>query len=175
MLSVRAPAPLLVLAGLLALAPAPSRAQHAPPPGALRTVAPAAPAANNAATGWLVLGGAAGAGAGIVGGALAGMAYSCMDECGYRAPLWGAIVGEIVLLPLGVHVANGRKGSYGLELLASAGLGAGGVLLGQQWTDAAPYLAYLVPLAQIAAVAYVEQRTSGASGVRAGYSYSFAF
>ena len=173
--SRRAPIPLLVLAGLLSLAADPSHAQRTPPLSAQRTVAPKARSANNAATGWLVLGGAAGASAGIVGGALAGMAYSCMDECGYRAPLVGALVGESVLLPLGVHLANGRKGSYGLGMLASAGLGAGGVLVVQEWTDAAPYLAYLVPVVQIAAVVYIEQRTSGESGVRAGYSFSFSF
>lgn len=176
MLLNRASVPLLALAGLLALAPAAAHAQRSLPPlPGPRTVAAEPEAPRNAATGWLVLGGAAGAAVGIGGGALAGLAISCEGECRALAPVVGGLVGEVVLLPLGVHLANGRKGNYGLELLASAGIAGGAVLLEQVMTDASSYVGWLLPVGQLAAVVYIERRTAGGSAPRLTYSYSLSF
>lgn len=92
-------------------------------------------------TSTLVLGGAAGAGAGllaggVLGGALGYALTRCDDQDGcfgdyLNAAFNGAAVGTSVLIPLGVHLANGREGRYAPALLASAGLGALG--LGVFW------------------------------------------
>jgi hypothetical protein len=41
----------------------------------------------------------------------------------------GAVLGEATLLPLGVHIAERRRGNYALMSLASIGIGMGGVAL----------------------------------------------
>jgi hypothetical protein len=92
-------------------------------------------------TSTLVLGGAAGAGAGLLAGGVLGGALSyaltrCDEQDGcvgdyFNAAFNGAAVGTAFLIPLGVHLANDRQGSYTPALLASAGLGALG--LGVFW------------------------------------------
>jgi hypothetical protein len=87
----------------------------------------------------LVLGGIAGGALGLYAGAYVGYA---VEETGVRADLWGrsseyvpagallgAIAGETLLLPLGVHLANGRQGKYWSSALLSAGVTAAGLLL----------------------------------------------
>lgn len=88
----------------------------------------------------LVLGGAAGA---LYGLYLGGYAGAHIDRWGERAGHWdpcyecwlttrvvvGGLIGETLLLPLGVHLANGRRGSYRESalsslLVAAIGLGA---------------------------------------------------
>ena len=78
-------------------------------------------------TGWLIAGGVAGtlAAAGL--GALAATACSEDDWC--FGPIILGTGAEIVGVPLGVHLANGGKGNYLLDALASAGVFALGVLL----------------------------------------------
>ena len=133
----------LVLALLLA-APVALLAQHRAP-GFVAWQAPVvspsgraadmAPSGGNRSTPRLVLGGVLGGGVGLglgalVGGALGGGDTLCGDDpCGLAEAIFGAIGGEVTLLPLGVHLANGRRGNYLLSLLASAGVAAGGLAL----------------------------------------------
>lgn len=87
----------------------------------------------------LVLGGIVGGALGLYAGAYAGYA---VEGIGVRADLWersneyvpagallGAIAGETLLLPLGVHLVNGRQGKYWSSALLSAGVTAVGLLL----------------------------------------------
>lgn len=90
-------------------------------------------------SGQLVLGGLAGGALGLYAGAYAGFA---VEQAGVQAGIWelsseyvpagallGALIGETLLLPLGVHVANGRQGAYWSSALASAGVMAVGLLV----------------------------------------------
>ena len=74
------------------------------------------------------------------------------------------VVGETVLLPLGVHVANHSRGNYGLGLLTSAGVAALGLFLAYQVGDdeTAKQVAYISASAvvQLVAVVYVERKTA---------------
>jgi len=51
--------------------------------------------------------------------------YPC-EDCGLEGLVYGGVAGGSALLPLGVHLANGRRGNYGASLLASLGIGAAG-------------------------------------------------
>lgn len=83
-----------------------------------------------------VLGGAVGLMAGgFVGGligstacdyALWGGGDSCYGEL-FTAMTLGAVLGEATLMPLGVHLADRRRGNYSLMTLASVGIAAGGL------------------------------------------------
>lgn len=80
-----------------------------------------------------ILGGIAGGTLGLYGGALAGLSLNEHDQGEwdeFGAFLTGAIVGEALLLPLGVHLGNGRRGSYAndLGIAVLAGLAGIGVL-----------------------------------------------
>ena len=121
----------------------------------------------------LVLGGVLGGALGLVGGAIAGagleVAMGCdYDYCGIGGGLMGAMIGEVVLLPLGVHLANGWQGNYGYALLASAGSIAGGLLLsfaagaiaGESGIDVA---LWAIPVAQLVSSITIERRTSRSS------------
>lgn len=72
--------------------------------------------------------------AGLYAGALVGVGLSPhhgdeWDDLG--AALAGALLGEILMLPLGVHLGNGRRGSYGADLGVSTIGAIGGIgLLG---------------------------------------------
>ena len=83
------------------------------------------------AAGWLVLGGAAGWGVGLAGGALLGEGINeVLQVQSFGAgTLTGAALGVATMTPLGVHLANGRKGSYTMELLTSAAVTVATVLL----------------------------------------------
>lgn len=114
----------LLLGCLLFWSSAPVVAQAVAPPDVRSTSA-------------LVAGGALGATAGVVAGALAGGALSwaltnCDDQDGClgdyaNGAFHGAAVGSSLLVPLGVHWANGKRGSYSPAALASAGVAAVGV------------------------------------------------
>ena len=79
-----------------------------------------------------VIGGVVGGAAGLYGGAIIGLALNEHDsgELDVLAAAGvGALLGEALLLPLGVHLGNARKGSYATDLGVSvlgglAGLGA---------------------------------------------------
>jgi hypothetical protein len=113
----------------------------------------------------MTLGGLLGGAVGVVAGGLAGAALGggdrlCGDDpCGFEEAVWGAAVGMSVMLPLGVHLANHRRGSYGTELVASLVVGAVGLGLSSQSNNGAPLV--LVPVGQLVASILIE-RSSGA-------------
>ena len=106
--------------------------------------------------------GALGAGVGFLGG-LAAYGACEGDEICLSPALAGAIVGETLALPLGVHLAEGRRGSYPLGALASAAVTAAGLgamsLVGDSGAPAQG-IAVLVPVAQLLASITVERRTA---------------
>lgn len=110
-------------------------AWRAPAPGPATPAAGVEPADGGHSTPRLVVGGLLGGGVGLglgalVVGALGGGDTLCGDDpCGFAEAIFGAIGGVVTLLPLGVHLANGRRGNYGLSLLASAGIAAAGLAL----------------------------------------------
>jgi hypothetical protein len=123
---------MVALSGLLAL---PARAQWARPeaaPAASRAALP--PAGEEPHRSTLVL---AGLGTGVLGllvGGYAGAAVACggsnPDEfCGLIGFVLGGAAGEALMLPLGVHLANGRRGNLAAGMAGSALIGLGGVLL----------------------------------------------
>lgn len=113
-----------------------------------------------------VLGGLAGGALGAGVGFLAGLAAngSCEgDEVCVLPAFAGAILGETLGLPLGVHVAEGRRGSYPLGALASVGVTAAGLGLMSLVGDSGPPaqgIAVMVPVAQLLASIAVERRTA---------------
>lgn len=70
---------------------------------------------------------------GIFAGAVAGAELSCAnadpdDWCELGGGLLGATIGEVVMLPLGVHIASDRS-SYGRKLAVSSGVLLVGIAL----------------------------------------------
>ena len=112
----------------------------------------------------LVLGGLVGGAAGLLGGGAVGYAFGgggrlCGDDpCGLEGGLLGAVGGEMLFLPLGVHLANHSRGNYGYSLLASVGLGLLGTGLASTANSGALLLA--VPIAQLASSIIIERATS---------------
>ncbi len=96
---------------------------------------------------------------GFVGYELGGGNLICGDDaCGLEEAAYGAIAGESILLPLGVHLANHRRGNYGLSLLASAALGGFGILAVNASNDGSPLI--VVPIAQLVTSVLIERATS---------------
>ena len=119
---------------------------------------------NTASTLFMVVGGVTGGtvglfGGAIIGGTLGGGNSICYDDpCGLEEALLGAVLGESVLLPLGVHLANHSDGNYGYSLLGSLAVGAVGIgLVGA--TDSAELL-LAIPIAQIISSVLIERATS---------------
>ncbi|MBX6363803.1 MAG: hypothetical protein IRZ00_08040 [Gemmatimonadetes bacterium] len=162
----------------LALAPdarlAPFRAPHArapnvPVPG---STAAATRDGRRGSVPGLVAAGILGGGVGLVGGAFVGAwggDFSCDDRGNADAcdapvilgAMFGGVAGEALLLPLAEHLAGGRRGPLGKELLVSIALAGAG--LGLLWlTDfdgpTAPATLVTVPLAQLVAVTALERR-----------------
>jgi hypothetical protein len=64
----------------------------------------------------------------LVGWSLGGGGEICGDDpCGLYTGILGSLVGEAIGLPLGVHLANRRRGSFPLDLLTSLASVAAGV------------------------------------------------
>ena len=104
-----------------------------------------------------VVGGAIGLfGGGLVGYELGGGGRVCGDDsCGFLGMFLGAAVGEVIMLPLGVHVGNGKRGSYGAAFAASTAVAVGGLLiLGQADVGEA---AVILPIGQIVAAMLAEK------------------
>lgn len=112
----------------------------------------------------LVLAGLTGGTLGFFGGLYLGSAIGggnriCGDDaCGLEEAAYGAVIGESVLLPLGIHLANHSRGNYGLSLLASAGIAAVGIAAISATDDASPLIA--VPIAQIVSSILIERATA---------------
>jgi hypothetical protein len=124
-----------------------------------------------------VLGGAVGGAAGLYGGILIGLALDPDDGGewdGVFAALTGGFIGEIVGMPLGTHLSNGRKGSFladlgisalmglaGLGVLALADGSTGGVVAG-----AGLQLIGVVLTERSTARKRIEERRAAAAGAR---------
>jgi hypothetical protein len=90
---------------------------------------------------------------GIVLGAYAGAAIDrangCSEWCGLVGGLAGATVGTTVMIPVGVHLSNGQRGSFGRDVAWSALVAAGGWGLALATENGTPLI--LIPFAQIVA------------------------
>lgn len=123
------------------------------------------PAARSSSTIGMLGGGLLGGAVGFAVGALAGSAVGggnaiCGDDaCGLEEAAWGAAIGESVLLPLGIHLVNRRRGNYGLSLLASAGIAGVGILAVDATNDGWPLIP--VPVAQLVSSILIERATAG--------------
>lgn len=115
-------------------------------------------------TGRLVLGGVAGGLAGVGVGLLGTLSCSEDDWC--FGPIFIGMGVEIIGVPLGVHLANERKGNYLLDALGSIGAVVLGVLVihaseavNLRWGNAGgPAFLLLVPAAQIGFSIALERR-----------------
>lgn len=106
-----------------------------------------------------VLGGAVGLGAGaLIGGIVGGGNKICGDDpCGLDEAIFGAIGGEVALLPLGVHLANGRRGKYLPSLAVSAAIAGIGIMLSGNGDHGEVMIA--VPIAQLVSSILIERGT----------------
>jgi len=101
---------------------------------------------------------------GFFGGGLVGAKIDQASSDGYEewdgiyGFLIGAPIGESLLLPVGVHLANGRRGNLPLALLASVGIAGTGIALAASAGDAKILVA--IPIAQLLACTAIERSTS---------------
>jgi hypothetical protein len=108
----------------------------------------------------LAMGGVLGGAAGLVGGAWVGEHFTedqC-DDCGLVGAAYGAVAGVSAGLPLGVHVANGRRGRLLPSLAASfaiAGAGLGAAALTNTYEIMVP-----VPALQLISSILIERSTA---------------
>lgn len=107
-------------------------------------------------------GGAVGAVAGFYLGALMASGDDGDDLDFLSGAVAGAVIGEGLLLPLGVHLANRQAGSYTTSALVSLGLAAAGLAALEAVhydPPGAPIVLIVVPVAQIAASIAIERAT----------------
>ncbi len=69
----------------------------------------------------------------------------------------GAPIGEALLLPVGVHLANNRRGNLPLSLLASIGIAGAGIFVAVAAEE--PYALLTIPILQLTACTAIEQST----------------
>ena len=112
----------------------------------------------------LVAAGAAGGAIGFYLGAYAGgnARAGCEREgggagCGRTAAGLGAVIGEAVLMPVAVHLANGRHGDLGKEILVSAAVPVAAVLSYAVIGKAGDALIIAVPVTQIWSAIHFER------------------
>jgi hypothetical protein len=135
----------------------------ATPPGALPRLRPwdGAQGGDDANTVRMILGGAGGGALGLVVGMAAGAVLDgpadedCIDFCFGPGLVGGALLGEAVGMALGVHLADGRRGSLPMGLLTSAGILAVGLFAGQD----SPTLILAIPVGQLIGTMTVERST----------------
>ncbi len=101
-------------------------------------------------------------GLGVIGGAFVGGsssgAQNCDEEmCGLEYLFWGAVVGETIMMPLGAHLGNGRRGSLGLDLLASIGVAGAG--LGLTYATGFGNIFVLTAILQVVTTVAIEIKT----------------
>jgi hypothetical protein len=109
----------------------------------------------------LALGGLGAATVGTFAGAVLGARlttrYPC-EDCGLEGLVYGGVAGGSALLPLGVHLANGRRGNYGASLAASLGIGAAGLAVAVASREGAVMLT--VPVLQLVSAIAIERATA---------------
>jgi len=108
----------------------------------------------------------AGAG-GLVAGAFLGASMvcsgaSCEDFEALGGAVLGAALGEVLLLPIGVHLGNRSAGSLELDLLMSVTAGAVSLALATASEDGGVLLAGII--AQVGLTVWTERRTGRRSG-----------
>lgn len=120
----------------------------------------------------LMAGGLAGGVVGLFMGGLVGAQvarHDCdtgCDESALILAIFGAMAGESIMLPLGVHLTNRRQGSYLPAMLTSVALTAGGILLAESLSEttvrhsAPTVLLITVPVMQLATSILIERRTA---------------
>lgn len=154
---------LLVVLLLLLLGATSARAQYAIPPLALESRELQAAQTPTASTGSMVLGGLALGAAGFFGGGYLGAILadrsSDLEFAALTGFAVGAVIGETIGLPLGVHLANKGRGEYAPSLLVSAGIAAVGLALASSGDDHLEYL-IPVPIIQLIASIAIERRTA---------------
>ena len=83
------------------------------------------------------------------------------DWCGFAGAVHGAAAGSAVMVPVGVHLTNRRRGNLGRAMLYSLGVTAVGVAVAHATDDGIPIL--LIPLAQIVVSVAAETATTDTS------------
>ena len=133
-------------------------AGRTPPTRAARSI-PTLARSPDPNTGGMVLGGLLLGAGGLFAGALLGdrmQSYPC-EDC-IEGAFYGALVGESLAIPLGVHLGDRRQGQAGAALAASLGiglLGLGAAAATDEWR-----LLLAIPVAQIASSIAIERRTA---------------
>ena len=134
--------------------------------GTARAQEPAPGADGSASTARMSLGGVAGGAAGLAGGFYLGAVLADDDDGddldALAGGVMGAAIGEALLLPLGVHLANRGRGSYGNAALTSAAIAVAGLFAlaaVQVDTPGTAVVLVAVPVAQIAAAIGIERKT----------------
>lgn len=118
-----------------------------------------------APVGNLIMGGLIGGAVGFFAGGFAGAMLNDSDDGdpdeldALTGFVVGAIIGETVTLPLGVHLANKRRGNFGQSLLASAAATAVGLFIATRGEDH-PQAVIPVPIVQLGASVIIEQNTT---------------
>lgn len=157
-LLLTAPAGAQRLTTPLRTSPPPTLLARAP----LRAAAPSRPDTNQDAV-RLVMGGL---GLGVVGVFVGGFAGAKIEEsggcagddyCGWLGALVGATVGETILMPAGVHVANDARGNYALAVGAASLVGITSWVVTLATNDGIFLLA--IPVGQLITAALVELHT----------------
>jgi hypothetical protein len=116
-----------------------------------------------------IVGGALGGSLGLVGGAFVGVAMACgASSCtgeyaGYGAALLGLLIGEVLLLPVGVHIGNGSKGNLAKDVGVSAGTAAAAIILGSMTES---YAIFALAVAAHFGLTVRAERTAGARSGR---------
>lgn len=126
--------------------------------------------ARGVSPGWLAAAGVVGAGVGLVAGAVGGAVIDgrpdddCIDFCFGPGFVLGALAGEALGVAAGVHLANGRKGSFLLDLATSTGVLVLGIAAGHE----IPAAGLLIPVSQVFGTVVVERNAEhGRRGILA--------
>jgi hypothetical protein len=108
----------------------------------------------------LTLGGVLAGTAGAFAGAAIGneITKNTCEDCFLEGVIYGGMAGGSALLPLGVHLANGRRGNYGASLLASLGIGAAGLAIAVAANEGGVLLP--VPVLQLVSSILIERKTA---------------
>jgi hypothetical protein len=107
----------------------------------------------------MALGGVlAGAGGALAGGAIGARLTDTCEDCALEGLAYGLVAGWSTAAPLGVHLANGRKGNYGEALFASLAVGAAG--FGATLATGEGAIMIAVPVMQLVSSIAIEGATS---------------
>jgi hypothetical protein len=108
----------------------------------------------------LLAGGLLGGAVGVFTGAVVGgkATEDDCEDCVLEGVVYGGVAGGSALLPLGVHIANGRRGGYAKSLLASLAIGGAG--LGAALAANEGGVLVVVPVLQLVSSILIERGTS---------------